>query len=415
MARQHRISGIRRLHSANFHHRRCADPKLPVPAEGEHHNTTNTKETAVRHTLRPYATVGVAIVGAGLFAATPVVAPLPDINTIREVALAAGGGLPDLLAPWIDQYNGASENATTLMNNFFLAPGVGLQQMIANMSGYWQDFFNDPTSNTVTEVNTQIQDNLAAVVTGYALQNATSATTATVTEHTLDGTPGLLGSGHGQLFSILPSFLPADQAPMITPIIDFMASPASGIIMGGLGPWISPWIALLNSINAGDGWNETLASMVGAVFNGADLNLDSLLPAINGAGFFPPGLGMTELDIAFGGLLSTGSVMAGPYEVGEGEIPAVGGSIFNSLGLALGGVPVLGSISADSQAIGPLGTWEGLAQTIASLLGWDGSGAPLAGVDLPVIPADVFDAGAAGAEATDLSGLVQDVVAALGF
>src|SRR5699024_11013283 len=41
-------------------------------------------------TLRPYATAGVAIVGAGLIALTPALAPVHDISATREVALTAG-------------------------------------------------------------------------------------------------------------------------------------------------------------------------------------------------------------------------------------------------------------------------------------------------------------------------------------
>lgn len=46
--------------------------------------------------------------------------------------LTDSASLPDLLAPWIDQFNTASANATTLMNTFMDAPGVGFQQMVAN-------------------------------------------------------------------------------------------------------------------------------------------------------------------------------------------------------------------------------------------------------------------------------------------
>lgn len=407
MARQHRINEARRSNSASSHFRRRAVPKLPVRAECAHHNTTNTKETAVRHTLRPYATVGVAIVGAGLFAATPVTAPLPDINTIGAVALTAADS--DLLAPWIDQYNIASADATKLLNTFYDAPNIGLQQFIANMSGYLQQFFLSPTSSSVTSAMGQIQENLAGVVTGYGLQGASAGTTSTVLSHTLDSYG--LASGHATLFGEIPGYLPASDAAEITPIINFLASPASGILMGDIGPWISPWVALGNSISAGDNFNETLANMFGAFFNGATLNLDALLPAINGADLFPAGMEMTELDIGFGGLFSTGSVGGGA--LGDG---AVGGSIFNSVGLFLSGVPYVGSINAPSQAIGPIGAWEAWGQTIASLLGWDGTGSPLAGVTLPVIPDDAFDAGAgASAAATDLSSLWTDLISALGF
>jgi hypothetical protein len=368
---------------------------------------------AVQQALRPYATVGVAIVAAAsLVAVTPLASPLPNVQT-RDVMLVDTD-----LTPWIDQFNTASTDATTLLNNFYDAPYIGLQQAIANESGFLQAFFESPTSSTVTDVMSQMQDNLAAVLTGYGLQDATVSTTKTVLDHTLDA----FGfSGHSTLFGEIPGYLPASDAAEITPIINFLGSPASGIIMGDLGPFISPLVALSNSIGAGDDLNTTLADMYGAFFNGADLSLNSLLPAINGLDLFPPGMEMTNLDIGFGGLLSTGSV--GTAALGDG---GVGGSIFNSVGLYFSGVPVIGTLNAPSQAIGPIGALEGWAQTIASLLGWDGSGSPLADVTLPVIPTDVFDGstipaaaaadildpGAAGSVAADLSTLWQDLVTA---
>lgn len=354
------------------------------------------------------------LLGAGfvIFTPPPGVGPASYINTVRDIALTADDvGSADLLAPWIDQYNTASENATTLLNNFVMAPGVAFQQMLANMSGYVQDFFDDPSSNSVAAINVMFQDNLAAMQTAYGLQGATTAETSTVLKHTLDGTGT---SGHLVMFNQIPGYLPADQAPLITPIINFLGSPASGILMGEIGPWISPWVALMNSLTDGDDFNTTMANMVGAFFNGATLNLDSLLPAINGAGVFPLGMAMQHLDIGFGGLLSTGSVSAAPYVVGDTTVPAVGGSIFNSIGLDFSGVPVLGTLDIPSQPIGPLGAWEGWAETLATLLGWDSSGSPLAGIDLPIIPDGSFDdGGAAGSAAADAATSLQDLIAGL--
>jgi hypothetical protein len=359
---------------------------------------TANQGDAVQQALRPYATAGVALVGAGLIAMTPMAPRLPDTFTVQDIKLVSGEDtLPDIAAPWIDQFNTASENATTLLNNFYDAPFIGLQQPIANLSGFLQDFFNDPTSSTVTDAMGQMQANLAAVLTGYGLQDASASTTDTVLEHTL-------GGNHELMFDEVPGYLPASDAAEITPIINFLASPASGILMGMLGPEIAPWVALGNSITDGDDFNETLANMVGAYFNGATLNLDSLLPTINGLDLFPTGMNMGNLDIAFGGLLSTGDVAAGPNEVG--------GSIFNSVGLYFTGVPVLGTLDVPSEAVGPIGAWEGWAQTIGSLLGWDGSGSPLTDVTLPVIPADFLDGSTIPAAATDLSSLWQDLVAA---
>jgi len=382
----------------------------------------------VQQALRPYASAGVAVVTAGLIAATPMVPRIPDIQLpdvqTRDVALTSGDA--DLAAPWIDQFNIASENATTLLNTFYEAPYIGLQQAIANESGFLQGFFENPTSSTVTDVMGQMQDNLTAVLTGYDLQNATGyggivgTTTGTVLLHTLDGS-------HSLMFGEIPGYLPAGDAALITPIINFLGSPESGILMGDIGPFVSPLVALINSIGAGDDLNTTLADMYGAFFNGATLSLNGLLPTINDliGSEFPPGMVLGNLDIGFGGLLSPGSV--GDYAPTNPEgFQGVGGSIFNSVGLYFSGVPKLGVLNLVSQPVGPIGALEGWAQTIASLLGWDGTGSPLSDVTLPVIPtdfldgstipaaaaADIVDPGAAGSVAADLSTLWQDLVAA---
>jgi hypothetical protein len=353
---------------------------------------------AVQQALRPYATVGVALVGAGLIAITPMAPRLPDTYTVQDIKLVSGeDAASDLSTPWIDQFNTASDNSTTLLNTFYDAPYIGLQQPIANLSGFLQGFFESPTSGTVTDVMGQMQDNLAAVLTGFGLQNATTglnSTTATVLLHTL-------ASDHGELFSQVPGYIPAGEQAEIIPIINFLASPASGILMGDLGPFISPFVALINSIGAGDDLNTTLADMYGAFFNGADLDLNSLTPLINGLDLFPQGMEMTSLDFAFGGLLTPGDTTAG-----------IGGSLFNSVGLFFSGVPSIDTLGMTSHAVGPIGAWEEWGQTIASLLGWDGSGSPLSDVTLPVIPTDFFDGSTIPAAATDLSSLWQDLAAA---
>ncbi|WP_154677549.1 outer membrane porin GjpA [Mycolicibacter icosiumassiliensis] len=396
--------------------------------------------------LRSFATAGAVLVGAGFVVfAPPSVGQVPGSATLREVALASGES--GLAAPWLDQYNTAAQNASTLIQNFYLAPGVGWQQALANQSNLWNEFTNDPTSSTLASVMQQIQTNLDNVLTGIGLQGTSLGG---FTEGS-GWTPGSIGSmvlqhtmigNHALMFGEIPGYLPASEAGLIEPIINWLGSPESAIVMGALGPMIAPWVALSNSITDGDGFNTTLANMTGAFFNGADLNLDSLLPTINSliGSEFPPGMTMTELDISFGGLLSTGSVQVANYVSGSNDVPAVGGSLFNSVGLQFTGVPSVGTLTLNSQPIGPIGAWEALSQTLSGLLGsgWSdptatvGSGlalsaggnasppvtldvgVPLAGFTIPTILDDLFGdsssaAATADATATGLSALFPDV------
>lgn len=362
----------------------------------------------MRTAIRPYATAGVAVVGAGLIAATPVVAPLPAMSAVRDVALTA-------TSAWDEVFNAASQNMTQLLNNYYLAPGVAFQQFMANQNEYAQQLLDDPTN--LTYVTEQIRHNLDALLTGYTLSNPSQESLEIVMSHTLaagDASTFALGWYDlfaGPLSSLMGGMFPAEMVP----IIHFLSSPLSGLIMGSVGPWIAPMVGLLNSINDGDSFSDTLANVFGASLNGATLNLDSLLPMINEAAgdMLPEGMGIGHLDIAFGGWLTGGHVAIDPYQVlGAGgevvaETPAVGGSILNSVGIELTGAPVIGSLNIGSNAIGPWGAMLGLGQTVGALLGsgWDGKGAvpvtpPLAGTDLPLIT-DLDDGGAGGAAAGD--------------
>ena len=99
----------------------------------------------MQQALRPYATAGVALVGVGLIAMIPMAPRLPDTLTVQDIKLVSGeDAASDLSTPWIDQFNTASENSTTLLNTFYDAPYIGLQQPIANLSGFLQDFFERP-------------------------------------------------------------------------------------------------------------------------------------------------------------------------------------------------------------------------------------------------------------------------------
>lgn len=367
--------------------------------------------------LRPYATAGVVIAGTGLIAATPVMAPTPAARTVIDVALTAGGGLPSLAEPWIDVYNTAAANATTLLNNYFLAPGVAWQQLYANVMGYAQQILDDPSSSTLADINTQIQEHWVAVRDAYALPlDVSKDTYNTVLHHSIDGT---VTSGHNLLIAQVPGYLPAGtDVDMVNSVLNWMISPMSAILMGSVGPGISPWIAMMNSIADGDSFNEIMASGWNGFLNGAVLHLDWLLPMINDAGFLPDGMSLDRLDFTFGGLLSTGSVQVGPYQVlgADGEIaasvPAVGGSLFNALGLEMVGVPFLTKIDVEGQGIGPIAAMESWGQIVGALLGsgWDGKGAvtvtpPWVGVELPIIPDNFLDDGGA-ADATNIfSGL----------
>jgi hypothetical protein len=336
---------------------------------------------------RPHVTAGIALAGAAAVAVSPFAPPLPDIHLPNQhdvqaaaVRLTAGW---DPLAPWQTALNTASANASTLADNFLLAPGVGLQQAIVNEVGFLKEVINDPSSlGTVLQ---QIATNAQTVASGLTGVNATAATNKAAQAHSVD-------TLHGLLASTLPTMLPpGTDVAAVTQVLNVLESPASGLLMGTVGPVISPGVALLNSalavgaaLQASDpsaALSDLLnvpANVVGSFFNGADLNLDALVPLIAQAGILPAGTTINALDVAFGGLLSVGSVSQGTYTQNGTITPITtpGGSILNSVGLnistVLGTTPI--TLNIPSQAVGPLGALESISQTVGVLLGdhWDG-------------------------------------------
>lgn len=343
------------------------------------HTAVGAKQETTRHWL---TAAGVVVAAAGMIAATPGISPVQagvqhDIQA-DAVRLTAGW---DPFAPLQAAFDTAKANGTILGDNFLLAPGVGLQQAIANQIGYAKQLFDDPSS--FEAVSQQFAANAMKVLTGLTLIGADEETRDAVVKHTLGGM-------HGMALDMFPGFLAEGVDPeAFSAVMSVLASPLSGVLIGSIGPVVSPAVALLNSavaisnaLQAGDSTTALSsllgvpAGMVDAFLNGANLNLDALAPMINDAGLIKDTVTIAGLNIAFGGLLTPGSTDRSTYEYTDEDgnkvtIPSVGGSIFNSLGMdiKLGALP----ISVKGEAVGPIGALQGLSQTVGVLLGsgWD--------------------------------------------
>ena len=87
-------------------------------------------------TLRPYATAGVAMLGASAIAIAPVVVSpvLPDIR-VASPAVHLSAAI-DPLTPLLDLFNKSEVNVAGLVAAWLEAPAPVLQQVIANQIGY---------------------------------------------------------------------------------------------------------------------------------------------------------------------------------------------------------------------------------------------------------------------------------------
>lgn len=333
----------------------------------------------------PWIAAGIALVGAGTIAATPVVTPLPALSVVHTSAVALTADF-DPFGAWQDVFDTAKTNATTLSDFFSAAPFVAQQQEIANLIGYAQGLADGST--TFSDVIKDIQDNATNTFNAATFLAGDPGDLNVVSNYTMDLNHGLVYLAlTGQAADL---GFPAPDEP-IPSIVNFLSSPLSGVLIGALSPSISPLVALSNSItdisNALNGSTPDVttalqaladipANMAGAFLNGSTLDLSSLIPLINEANLIPlpEGTSLDSLSIAFGGLLSPGETTS----TIAGELNGIGGSILNSLGLDLSGVPLFGELSLAAEGIGPIGAWESLQEIIANSLGWDGTGNPLA-------------------------------------
>ncbi len=300
---------------------------------------------------RSYLTAGVALLGAGVIAVTPVQPTLSAAATpnqlshisFQSVELAATA---NPLTAILDVWN-TSETAFSALVNQALSPPVPiLQQVAANWLRYGSEV--PDFSGIINSVVTNFQ---AAIHTPFAVDTST------------------LTGLHPTIWSLLPSLITIP--PALQPVLDFTTTYTSGALIGLVGPIIAPIIAFGNSLQAAltaltsgelvDAINEIInipANMVNAFLNGGkvlDLTpvLKNILPSE-----------VTSLGIMLGGLLSPG------------------GSLFNSLDIVanvgFGPIPVPGVPA------GTIGSLMALGGAIAKAIGWSGTGNPLhPGIPVP--------------------------------
>jgi hypothetical protein len=93
--------------------------------------------------VRPYATAGIALVGAGVIAVSPLAPPMPHIQAVQRAASSAGVELEALVNPieaWVQVLQQAGANIKTLTQAITDNPTPVLDQVIANQTANWQAF-----------------------------------------------------------------------------------------------------------------------------------------------------------------------------------------------------------------------------------------------------------------------------------
>ncbi len=293
--------------------------------------------------FRPIATTGVALAAAGVIAVAPSAPPAllaaPPAPATPAVALTSA---VNPLVAWVDLFNTTQVNWAAIVDEWNQAPAPVLQQMLVNWVGYFEELPN------LGEIIDQIGANFHAATEAIVAYNENAI------------------GAHALIYEVLAPEVPAD----LLPLIDYTTTYSSGIMLGILGTFLSPWLAFSDSIHdiidytfgedpdLGKALNTFLnipADWLNGFFNGyGNINLAFLADILP----LPPGTEVTKLDLVMGGLFS----------------PA--GTAFSAIdiGVTLGGFP----ITIPGVKAGPIASWIAQGKVQAEALGWSGEGNPLA-------------------------------------
>jgi hypothetical protein len=93
--------------------------------------------------VRPYATAGIALLGAGVIAVSPLAPPMPHIQAVQRAVSSAGVELDAMVNPierWVQVLSAAGANIGTITQAIIDNPTPILAQVIANQMANAQQF-----------------------------------------------------------------------------------------------------------------------------------------------------------------------------------------------------------------------------------------------------------------------------------
>lgn len=304
--------------------------------------------------VRPYATAGVALVGAGVIAVTPVPAPLGDahIPTLR-----AAVALTQATNPYEEVFQTAAANVQTIFNTFLANPTPILSQILSNQNTALQALLASGGAVTIPSLS-QIQtaltsqsdasQSLVAAIQLAGQQIGTAFTTG------LDGLPpvpqivqtALADLTSGNVEGAINNVLLA-AFTTVFPLVGVKAPGAEvpGILAPALGVIAAPLQNLVNAIDLFGPIGEVLANPLQNLVNVLKIPTTSA--------------GSLALNFVVSGLLAP--LFATPAAFGtaiQGVINAIGGGNPTNVLTAIADAPAvfLGGLfngEVDGTPIGP--------------------------------------------------------------
>jgi len=291
-------------------------------------------------TYRSYLTAGVAALGAGALALTPV-QPLPNHvalgqeRAVSNLAVTLASTI-DPITPWVDTFKLAAQNFTALTEFYLQKPVPLIQTISANQVTY----FKELTSGNGGLIPGQIAANIQTFFQSpWSPGDPVGEYISPVPVTTI---PVLnIPLSQQGVFALLPAVLGQESYDQLQPIINFTATPYSGELIGLLGTLLAPVIQLTRDFTAIGQYFQD-GDVIGAINELINIPANVTNAVLNGAGY----LDLTAVVNAIAPL---------PSEV-------------KSIGLNLGGllnaVPASGTLDAPETWSG--GTlFDGLAATIS--------------------------------------------------
>ncbi len=296
--------------------------------------------------IRPYATGGIALVGASVIAVSPFAPPLPDVHLPNpahvaasvELAAATLAATPPSYAEVIQE---AVANAQALLNTFTANPTPILSQIAQNQAAAFQKALS------------------ALQTTGGAIGTALTTTVPPLLQAAFNDLAS--GNVEGATNNVLTAIL----APVF---------PITGFVPALAAAFTQPLTNLVNAINA---------VQAGGVLSPLAMAVTGLLgPALSGAGAFGVAVDNVGSAIAAGDpQAALNAVVNGPATIVDGVLNGGFGPDLSSLaglgglgitvvagGLLSGGLAITGTSPVTIQLPGTINSLEALATAFANAL-----------------------------------------------
>lgn len=334
-------------------------------------------------TARSYLTAGIAAVGAGAIALSPV-QPLPTHlaiapeRVVSDLTVSLASTI-DPITPWVDTFKLSAQNITKLVQFYLEKPFPLIQTISANivtyaqelpdlgqilnqMWGNFQTFFQAPWSPGACAEDPCSDP---AIYAGDFISNVPIT----------NKVPFLGKLSQRQVYETLPGVLQAADPDLLTklaPLLAFAGNHYSGQLAGLIGPLVAPLIVLTRSFTAiGQFFQD--GDVIGAINEFINIPANVTNGVLNGAGYLdltgvvnaiqPLPSSIKSIGLNLGGIISPPVPFEGTLE----EPTAInGGTLFDNIAAE---AEVLGlSVTTPGIPVSWFGSVIGLGQFLSEAM-----------------------------------------------